>query len=315
MRLPIKSKEQHIETLVINKQEYISFTGERVNIVLTPAYYWFKREILPVQSVAQAKKLVGSIFDGMVPDGEYSYHVVKKDNAFLLFAYSDALIVSRLTQLGLKPSQIAQIYFAQTECEELETPLQLNDGNALVVQDGTVSLVPVVYLTDTMPVESFFSGHRFTKHTVSVSFFQNSFLEEKYLYRMMVVSVAFILLYFGEYLMLRQELKSALGQQMAITEHFHLPQTSFELNGLKNALNAKEARQLELRQKIKEILAFKFNDGEYLKKIVVGQKTGIFEIALASSQGAEIIKEQLQKQFKITSVKVVDMTFYVGVSL
>jgi len=315
LKLPTKKNERPIKTLVINRQETLHISDERVNIVLTPAYYWFKSETLPVSSASQAKKLVPSLFDGTIPDGEYSYEVIKKGDQFLLFAYSDAMIVAKLTQLGLKPSQIHQIYFAQTECESTAMPLKLDDGPVLMVQEGVVSLVPAGYVADTMPAEDFFVTHSFSKHVVSLSFFQNSFLEEKYLYRMMAVAVAAILIYFGHYLMVRQELREVLGRQLAIIDHFKLPQTSFELNGLKNALNAKELRQLELREKIKQVLSLNLNTGEYVKKMQMSQKSGTFEIVLSDAKRAEALKTQLQSSFKITSVKVVDTTFYVGVSL
>ncbi len=315
MKLPTKTNERPLKTVVINRQETLRTSEERVNIVLTPAYYWFKSEVLPVSNVSQAKKLVASLFDGVIPEGEYSYYVIKKEERFWLFAYSDAMIVAKLTQLGLKPSQINNIYFAQTECELTEMPLMLDDGFVLMAQEESVSLVPSAYVADTISSERYFSAHHFSKHTVSLSFFQNSFLEEKYLYRMMAVAIAFIVLYFGHYLMVRQELRDVLGRQLSIAEHFKLPQTSFELNGLKNALYAKESRQFELRENVKKLLSLKLNPGEYVKKMQINQKTGSFEIVLTDAKHAEALKSQLQQSFKITSVKVVDTTFYVGVSL
>ncbi len=316
MKLPISTpKPKEVATLFINKQEAIDLPSERFNIVLSPVYYWFKSEALPVKSVAQAKKLAPSLFDGMVPEGEYSYHAIKQGEQFWLFAYNDALIVAKLTQLGIKPSQINKIFFAQTECFELDVALDINDGFALIAQEGVVSLVVSQYVQSNTSIAHYFSKRPLSKHAISLSFFQNSFIDEKYIYRLIGVAVAVILVYFGNYLILRKDLQHEKGREVAIIDKYKLPQTSFELEGLKHALYSKEKRQLELRSNIKKLLDVSLQKGEYVKKLDITQKTARYEIVMSGSKRAEAIKADVQKHFKISSPKVIDNTFYVSVAL
>jgi hypothetical protein len=61
-------------------------TQEKLNIVLSPSFYWFKQEQLPVKNATQAKKLIPSQwgFSYMNPleciDNEYSMYWKEKDH-------------------------------------------------------------------------------------------------------------------------------------------------------------------------------------------------------------------------------------------
>lgn len=315
MKFPTSQNNQTVATVFINRQDKVTITTEKVNIVLSPAYYWFKQEHLPVKSVTQAKKLLPSIFDGSIPEGEYSYHAIKYEDSFWLFAYNDAFIAGKLKTLGIKPSQINQIYFAQSECYDLLVPLQINETHALVSDDNILSMVPLQYFKDSIPCDDYFKTHRFSKNHVSLNFFQNSLIDEKYIYRLMGVMIASIIVYFVNYLVLREDLKKVLSHQFAISEKYKLPQTSFELNGLKRTLLSKETQQINYRANIKKLLSLKLESGEYVQKLDVEEKKASYEINMNDAKRAEAIKNELQKLFQITSAKVIDTTFFVGVAL
>ena len=315
LKLSISSHKKAFKTLFINRQEEISLGDEKVNIVLSPAFYWFKSEMLPVKSIAQAKKLAPSIFDGTIPDSQYSYHVMKHDDNFWLFAYDDAFIVAKLTQLGIKASQINQIYFAQSECYGLIEALGIDDNFALVSNENILSMVPLEYLDNVTSSKEYFLKHSFTKEHISLNFFQNSFIDEKYIYRLIAVSVVFIIIYFANYMILRQDLRQVLGEQYAISQKYKLPATSFELNGLKRSLKTKEKQQLAYRQNVKKLLSLSLQAGEYVKKIDISDKKASYEIIMKNAKRAEAISAVLKKSFHITSAKVIDKTFYVGVAL
>ncbi|MEA3521475.1 MAG: hypothetical protein U9R50_00715 [Campylobacterota bacterium] len=315
MKLSTKLKDNGLATLFINKQEQINIGNKKVNIVLSPAYYWFKNEVLPVKNVAQAKKLAPSIFDGTIPDAEYSYQVIKFEENFWLFAYDNALIVAKLTALGIKSSQINQIYFAQSECYDLIETMCIDESFALVSNENILSMVPLEYLGTCLPYQEYFSKHKFSKHHISLNFFKNNFIDEKYIYRLIGVTVTFILIYFASYLILRQDLKQILTKEYTIKETYKLPQTSFELKGLKRSLEAKETKQLAYRENVKKLLSLKLKSGEYVKKLDISAKKASYEIVMKHAKRAEAIKSTLKKSFQITSAKVIDKTFYIGVAL
>ncbi len=44
---------------------------DRINIILTPSYYWVKRAVLEVPFTFQALKYAPSIFEGILPEGHF----------------------------------------------------------------------------------------------------------------------------------------------------------------------------------------------------------------------------------------------------
>ena len=285
----------------------------RYIVLLTPAFYWFKAQELPVKRVSQAKEIAPSLFDGTIDEGNYSYMAIKREEGFWLFAYDDTLIANRLTQIGLKPSQIDSIYFAQSECFDIPEAIEVDERYALISTDGIVSLAPLAYVPHHVSFKSYFDNHSFSKDRVSVNFFQNSFIDEKYIYTMMLVSILFIVLYLGEYLLIHQQLTKESLRSYTLTQKYALPETSFEIKGLKNSLKAKEKRQIELREDLKKLLALPLQKGEYITKIELKEKMAHLEVMLSEPKRAETIKRHLQKSMKITKAKVIDNLLLLGV--
>ncbi len=245
-----------VRTLFIDKRTtYSGSEQEQLNIILSPSYYWFKREKLPVKYIAQAQTLAPSQFDGVISEGNYKYMAIKKEDLFWLFAYDEALIAQKLKNLNIKPSQIKGFYFAQNECETLTVPIQVDERSVLVTSDGVTGLMPSAYVNETADIKSWLEMLTLSKHKVNLNLFQNSVLDEKWIYRFSIMNIIFIVLYLTSYLVLKNDLKKELTQQYSLTQKFKLPETSFQLNSLKRSLTSKEDRQLELRRSIKKLFS------------------------------------------------------------
>ncbi len=300
-------------TLFLTKESEPLHVEGKINIVLSPSFYWFKIEELPVKKASAAKALAPSLFDGVVCEGSYSYQAIKRDDVFWLFAYDDLHIAQAISDLGIKPSQIAHIYFAQSECLDLPEAIEVSASSALIAKDGAVSLIPLEYAGDTTSTQKYFTSHNFSKEYVHVNFFQNNFLDEKYIYRLMIVAIFFIGIYSAQYFFLKQDLAQESMKSMALNEKYNLPSTSFELRGLKNSLESKQKRQIKLREDIKTLLHIPLKSGEYIQKIIIKEKKAHLEIHLSEPKRAEVIKRALSKTMKITKAKVIDSLFLVGV--
>ncbi len=316
MKLPINSKtKKGLKTLFIDKETVYNATDERLNIILSPSYYWFKSEKLPVKYVSQAQSLAPSQFDTVIPTGDYKYMAIKKEDLFWLFAYNEALIVQKLKNLNIKPSQIEAFYFAQNEFEALSVPVEVDDEKVLVKNDGVISMMPRSYVDETTKLESSIDNIVLSKHKVNLNLFQNNVLDEKWIYRFSAVSIAFIILFLASYLILKSDLKKQRTQQYTLTKKYELPQTSFQLKSLMRSLTSKESRQIKLRHDLKALFSLKLQKGEYVKKFEMKEKSAQYEIVLNEPKNAERIKKSLEKTFKISSAKVVDQIFYIGVNL
>jgi len=316
LKLPINSKpRKRLKILFLDKQTHYDGADERLRIILSPAYYWFKDEALPVKYVSQAQSLAASQFDSTVPEGNYKYAVIKKDDRFWLFAYDEIRIAETLKALGIKPAQVEAFYFAQNEFQHLERPVEITDNRVLVQNEGVVSVMPRTYVDATQTLESVLDQLKLSKHKVSLNLFQNSVLDEKWIYRFSVMSIIFIVLYLTSYLLLKSDLKELRTEQYTLTQKYQLPETSFQLKSLMRSLTSKEDRQLALRQQLKKLFSLPLASGDYVKKFEFNAKGALYEIVLSDIGHAQSIKQWLQKEFTIKSAKVVDQTFYIGVSL
>jgi hypothetical protein len=287
-------------------------TQEKLNIVLSPSFYWFKQEQLPVKNATQAKKLIPSLFDTNIPEGNYNYMAIKKEDTFWIFAYDDAMIAGALLEAGIKPSQIKNIYFAQTEIAQDSEPIRVDDTFALMSYEGCISMVPLAYADAKQSVQEYFKSHSLSKHTVGVNLFQNSVIDEKYLYRLMALSIVFIIIYLANYIVLRNDFKQERVKEYLLEKKYQLPETSFERKSLKRSLESKQQRQIALREKLKTVMSLSFGKDEYIKKLEFSEKKFHLEIVMNAPKRAEFFKNSIQKMLKITSAKVVDKTFYIG---
>ena len=114
-----------------------------VNIMLTPQFYTLKKEKLPIKYLYQAKKIAPSLFDGLVEDSQTcDYLVYKEGDEWIFIAYDLEGISDFLISKGIKPEQVAKIFFAQQSSASFTAPVLLGEKEALVSLDNTVVVIP-----------------------------------------------------------------------------------------------------------------------------------------------------------------------------
>lgn len=115
---------------------------KRYDLMLTPQFYIFKKESLPVSYQHQAVRLAPAILDELTGAGNYSYAAIKEDDDWVLIAYDMAKIESFLEEKGLPKNLINKLYFAQQAKEHFSHPVSVDERNALVTVDDTVVMLP-----------------------------------------------------------------------------------------------------------------------------------------------------------------------------
>lgn len=135
--------------------------SDSVNIMLTPQFYTLKKEKLPIKYLYQAKKIAPSLFDGLLEDiQKYNYLVYKEEDKWIFIAYDLEAISNFLISKGIKPDQVAKIFFAQQASSSFTAPVLLEEKEALVSLDDTVVMVPQIALKevdDTIPFDNSFT--------------------------------------------------------------------------------------------------------------------------------------------------------------
>jgi len=130
------------ELLLVHKDMPQVVRIKRYDLMLTPQFYIFKKESLPVSYQYQATKLATSILDELTGTGNYSYATIKEGDGWALIAYDMGKIESFLEEKGLDSNFINKIYFAQQSKEHFKHPVSMDDKNAIVTVDDTVVMLP-----------------------------------------------------------------------------------------------------------------------------------------------------------------------------
>ena len=225
---------------------------DKINIVLTPSYYWMKRAFLEVQFSSAALKYAPSIFEGMLPEGNYAYYVVKSKKEYIFFAYDPDEIISSLKKKGIQASQIAGIYFAQNEMGEITAPIQCNKDDAIVVHNDTVLQVKK-YLVDESSLKRSLedikqlSKHKITLHKSSITH------SVKELTPLIVVLSALIVLY-GVQLFFSYSQQAQMQFKPSVFKEYGLPDTFIQNSSIEKKLRKNFKAQKSFRKLVFSIL-------------------------------------------------------------
>lgn len=149
--------------LVHASMEPVSLS-ESVNVMLTPQFYTYKKEVLPVKYLYQAKRIAPSLFDGLLETGRsYEYFVFKEGEGWAFIAYDAEKISAFLLSRGVKPEQVSKLFFAQQSPSSFVDPVFLGEKEALITLDETVVVVPQKVLDE--ETKSFLFNDSFTPRT------------------------------------------------------------------------------------------------------------------------------------------------------
>ena len=148
--------ENDKEVLLVHQaMEAVNLT-DSTNIVLSPQFYTYKEEEIPVQYAYQAKRIAPSLFDGLLDDDKtYEYITWKKEDRWCFVAYDMDEIVAFLASRNIATDVIFKIFFMQQLETCLQAPVCLGSKECLVSIEGRIVVVPNMVLSeDEVPTET-----------------------------------------------------------------------------------------------------------------------------------------------------------------
>jgi len=89
-----------LEVIFLDPDVALEQGDGRLIVLLSPALYWVRAFELPVKSEKEAKKLLPSLFEEFLPEGEFSYYGYFEEDRYIGFAYEEESIRSVLAQKG-----------------------------------------------------------------------------------------------------------------------------------------------------------------------------------------------------------------------
>jgi hypothetical protein len=293
------SKTYEHKIVFIDTQEVMISDTNTVDIILSPKYYWTKSEELPVKYAFQAREYAASLFDGFIPKGDYSYKAVKQKGRYLLFAYDAKDILESLEILGVKPSHVHNIYFAQTEFADYPRDIEISDNNALIIRSERVIKAPLSLAQEYVDINEVLRTLKLSKNVIKLGKFNRFYEKQGALKGIIYVLIFLIALFFGELLYFANVLNSQESQKEKISEQYSLPSTEIQLNTLLKQHERINKQQSVIRENMGEIFKFSFLEDEYFKSIEISKTQISLVLHVRDKSRSDIVRSYFQKSFSI----------------
>lgn len=283
---------------------------DRVDIILSPEFYWVRIFDIPVKNSSQAAHVLPTLFEDVLETtNELSYQVLKlEDGKYLCFAYINKKIFEAIKNAGISSSQVNSIYFAQTECMQFKQFTVCNKSY-LYTKDNVLVKVPSSLLTQNINLEENLENIKLSSNKVDIKLY-NSSLSTKQIYSLLVVMliVCFVNIfkifdYSSEILTLEEKIKSTKKASK-------LPSSMIQTNSILDTYKLKQKSQIELREAILYILKDKRFE---LKSIQIKKRN--FELEYKAINDVDSLKNYLTKKYELLSFRKVGQTLKVRIKI
>lgn len=274
---------------------------DKINIILTPSYYWVKRAYLEVNFTSSALKYAPSVFEGMLPEGDYDYYAVKTTTEYIFFAYEPDLIISSLHDKGIQSTQIAGIYFAQNEMLNITNPIQCNEEDAIVVHNDTVLQVPKYLVNESTLKRNIEEIKELSKHKIILQSTSTSNSVKKLAPLLSILAV--LVLLYATQLFFTYAQQEKLQANASVFEAYGLPSTFVQNSSIEKKLSKSFQEQKSFRKLIFAILKLPLSQQETIKDLRYEKKlfTILFEMQDYTKLKtiADTLKKSLDRSVKI----------------
>ena len=243
---------------------------DKINIILTPSYYWMKRAHLEVKFTSAALKYAPSIFEGMLPEGNYAYYAVKAKDEFIFFAYDPDEIISSLKKKGVQASQIAGIYFAQNEMTGITSPIQCNDKDAVVLHNGSIIQVKKYLVDESNLKRSLDDVKQLSKHKITLS--KSSITHSIKELRPLLFVLGALIILFSIQLFMSYSQEERLRNEPSVFKEYKLPATFLQNSSIEKKLRQGFKAQKSFRKLVFSILKLPLSQRQRISSLSYEKK-------------------------------------------
>lgn len=306
-KLFTKKKSSSKVLVFIDKDSTIALQT-KTEVILSPIFYWVKKEQLPVKNANQAKKLLPAIFDGSLPEGEYKYLAEKAEESgwFYIYAYDELKIADKLESLNADLNKIKKIHFAQSYIKECKKAVDLNNGYALVNDNGILCRLPKSLVNDSISLESFLENAK--KHKAPSIFISKRLpflIDSSMLIKFAIAIFIAASFYAVEYAIYLKTYNELLSQNDTLYEKYNIPKTGYQRKALIKKLESIKNEIISQREILSKILKVPLKrKDEYIQNLSITDKRVAMEIVLSNDKNAKRIKRYLEKFLNLKSIKV-----------
>ena len=266
----------------------------KVDIILSPEFYWVRLFDIPVKNITQAKAVLPTLFeDILVETDELSYQVIKSaDNKYLCFAYINKKIFEAVKNSGINLSLVNEIYFAQNECKEYKQ-FSIENNSFLYTNDDILVKIPNEFLTQKLDLNDVIKNINLSSNKIDIKFY-NNFLSSKQIYIVLIICSIISIINFSKYFSYGNEISKLEQKEEQIKISNNLPSSIIQIDSIIKA--NKKIAQKEINKR--EILFYILANNVVIKDISL--QGDVIDINFLNVDKKKI-EEYILKRYKIIS--------------
>ena len=287
-----KSKNKNIFLSTNSKIQ----THEKVDIILSPEFYWVRIFEIPVKNIMQARHVLPTLFEDILENvTELSYQVIKlKNNKYLCFAYINRRIYEAIKKSGISLSLVNGIYFAQNECTNYEQ--FKNEGKSfLYTEDGILVKVPNLLASQSVELSKDIDSIVLSSNKVDIKLY-NNVLSTKQIYSIVFVLIVISIMNIYKLFDYKNEVLVLEDKIQEIRLESKLPNSSIQTNSILKNNSRKIQNEIKKRDFLEYILV---NESLKLKEISLNRDIITLVINTLNRKNAE---DYISNKYKILSI-------------
>jgi hypothetical protein len=267
----------------------------KVDIILSPEFYWVRVFDIPVKNITQAKAVIPALFEDVLQEvSKLSYQVIKSnEHKYLCFAYINKKIFEALKNSGLNLSLVNAIYFAQNECKDFRQ-FCIDDKSFLYTSDDILVKVPNEVLSKTVVLNDFIENINLSSNKIDIKFY-NNFLSSKQIYMVLIICTIIFTINFSKYFAYEDEISKLNEKIEKIKVLNNLPSSTIQIDSIIKANTSIAQKEINKREALFYILA---NNSVDIKDITL--QADVIDINLFDVDKKKI-QEYILKKYKIIS--------------
>lgn len=244
---------------------------DKVDIILSPEFYWVRIFDIPVKSVGQAKYVLPTLFEDILQNiKELSYQIIKlEDGKFLCFAYENKKIFDAIKNSGINLSLVSSVYFAQNECTDIKQFIA-EDKAFSYTNDGILVKIPKTLLTDNINISEKIDKINLSSNKVGIKLY-NNLLSTKQIYLISIICFFFVIINLFKILSYNEEITKIDNKIKKVKSSVNMPSSILQVNSIINSHKKSVKKEILKRKAIVYVLSnrnFKLNSFELKKDIL-----------------------------------------------
>lgn len=279
----------------------------KVDIILSPEFYWVRVFDIPVKGIKQAKDVLPTLFEDIIDTNEkLDYELIEIERSkYLCFAYSNKKIFEYLKSININLSLINNIYFAQNECKS-QNSFSINENCFLYTQDDILVKVPNSLLSEKKELD--INSIVLSSNNMDIKLY-NSSLNGKYLVIIAILLLLFTSVNFYKFFIYKNEVSKNENKIEQIKSSSNLPSSMLRTKSIIDSYETKVKKEIEKRELISYVLS---NKKIKIKRLELDNNS--LDISLEGANKS-YVENYISKRYKIVSSRVNGLVLNIRIKL